>query len=78
MKPDDVGFVRNGQSGLAHIKNPLQLAFDFEGMGKPAIIVIQPSIVPEDEAAIFDYIKHFAVAKRPVFFSFASAATARL
>ena len=50
--------------------------FDFAGVNKPVAIVIQPSIVPEEETGIFDYIKHCVSARYPVYFSFASAAIA--
>ena len=50
--------------------------FEFGGVSKPAVIVIEPSIVPEDEARIFEFIKHFVSARIPVYFSSTSAANA--
>jgi acyl-CoA synthetase (NDP forming) len=69
-----VNFTVPGQSTRAG--DVVGRPFEFDGVDKPVVIVIQPSIVPEDETGIFHYIKHFVTARYPVYFSFASAATA--
>jgi acyl-CoA synthetase (NDP forming) len=69
-----VNFVVPGQSTRSG--DTVGRPFEFEGVDKPVAIVIQPSIVPEEEAAVFEYIKHCVNAPYPVYFSFASAASA--
>lgn len=69
-----VNFTVPGQSTRAG--DVVGRPFEFDGVTKPVAIVIQPSIVPEEETGIFEYIKHFVSPRYPVYFSFASAATA--
>lgn len=69
-----VNFVVPSQSTRA--RDITSRLFRFDGIHKPAAIVILTSVVPEETVRVFEYIKYYVAAGYPIYYSFASAANA--
>jgi acyl-CoA synthetase (NDP forming) len=77
-----VKFVRTGQSPMLGGIRGQSFLIDSgtpkksKQPTKPAAIVLEPSIVPEEAAGIFELLKACVASRLPVYYSFASAANA--
>ncbi|MBI4304373.1 MAG: CoA-binding protein [Chloroflexi bacterium] len=77
-----VKFLRTGQVPQPHIFKEhltrMMEGFSVEngGSSKPSVIVVDPSIVPEEASIVYDFIQQCLSSGLPVYYSFGSAANA--